>query len=73
MHTNNSTTPQARARALQRSGGAPRFKLTAGALAVFGVAAILAGQPVQAAEEGKTLTELQAENLRLKKELETLK
>lgn len=72
MHTNNSTTPQARARALQRSG-APRFKLTAGALAVFGVSAILAGQPVQAAEEGKTLTELQAENLRLKKELETLK
>lgn len=49
----------------------PAFKLNRHTLAILGALAVMAGAPVHAAEP--TLGELQAENLRLKKELESLK
>jgi iron complex outermembrane receptor protein len=75
--TKSSISPSSRQR-VGNSGvtdteAQPSFKLRASVAAILTATAIMASGQVYAADDPKALTELQAENLRLKKEIEALK
>lgn len=71
--TKSSISPSFRQRAGNSGEIQPSFKLRASVAAILTATAIMASGQVYAADDAKALTELQAENLRLKKEIEALK
>ncbi len=71
--TKSSISPSSRQRAGNSGETQPSFKLRASVAAILTATAIMASGHVHAADDAKALSELQAENLRLKKEIEALK